>query len=70
MNTYLEHIDLINMVCGVTPSSVLECKVYEDRGLMIFRGNQHNQEWNWNRLALKKLSDIELHSIYLRHRNQ
>lgn len=48
MTVELDRNDLINMVCGTSPS-IENCIKYTETNWMVFTGNQHNPEWKWNR---------------------
>lgn len=42
------------------PASIRKCVALTKRGLMRFDGNQWNESWAWERLALEKLNEGEL----------
>jgi len=53
----LDHQDLVNLVCGRPVP-------YGENPYTKFIGNQWNEDWEWDRSKLEKLSEGELYSIY------
>ena len=68
MKVDLSQEDLINMVNGVSPSSIQECLDLQKEGLMVFTGNQHNESWGWVQSKLKAMSMEKLFEIYAKHK--
>jgi len=59
----LEKKDLVNMIRGgkMPYGGYGE---WPDKMLTTFTGNQWNEDWEWNELALLELSDGELAELY------
>lgn len=53
----LSHNDLVNLLCG-RPGPCGDCQYSR------FIGNQWNPDWEWDRDALRKLSEVELAKMY------
>lgn len=68
MDVKLSKQDLINMVNGVSPSSMQECIDNTNKGLMTFTGNQHNESWSWVTSKLEGMSESQLYSLYNKHK--
>ncbi len=68
MHVELSKQDLINMVKGVKPKSMEECNNYTKSGLMVFSGNQWNEDWDWVTVKLETMSEVDLFNLYLKHK--
>jgi len=68
MKIDLNKEDLINLLSSVKPDSMQECDDYTKKGLMIFSGNQWNEDWSWDRSNLSKMAEHQLYTLYLKHR--
>jgi len=45
-----------------------ECDNYTKKGLMVFSGNQWNENWSWIESELSKMSEQQLYKLYLKHK--
>lgn len=71
MKAYLlKKEDLVNLVSSTQPNSIQECCNYTDKGLMRFSGNQHNENWDWVKSELMKLSENKLVKLYNKHKEK
>ena len=69
MKAYLlSKTDLVNLVTSVQPDSIQECCKLTDKGLMYFSGDQHNENWNWEKNELMKLSESKLTKMYNKYK--
>lgn len=59
--------DLINLINSTSPS-MQECHDYTKTGLMVFSGNQWNEDWTWVTSELEKMSDRALINLYQKHK--
>ncbi len=60
--------DIINMIKGVKPNSMIECNKLTEKGLMKFTGNQWNENWDWVECELLKMSDESLFNLYAKYK--
>lgn len=54
MNFDLDENDAWNLLSGIKPD-IDDCIELEKRNIMSFCGNQHNEDWKWNKDWFDKL---------------
>ena len=55
---------LIDALYGIGCGPNKVANYFEEKGLASFSGNQYNEEWEWSKVELKKLSMEDLLEIY------
>lgn len=54
----------LDAIMGVQVGSMRHADYFTKKGLMVFSGNQWNEDWKWNRLGLMKLTTEQLRKFY------
>jgi hypothetical protein len=65
MIAYLNHDDLVNLVCGLPAPNGVTAPNY-----VYFSGDQWNASWDWDRYKLDLLSDDELYQLYVEYKGE
>lgn len=55
--------EIISLISSITPS-LEETLEYVDKGMMIFSGNQWNENWDWHREVLNRFPKNMLIELY------
>ena len=55
---------LLDAIMGVQVGSISHADYFTKKGLMVFSGNQWNEDWKWNRSGLMKLTTGQLQKFY------
>jgi len=55
----------IDAICGAGFNNIGSAMDMQNKGYAIFTGNQHNEDWAWDRKALNRLTTEVLVEIYV-----
>lgn len=55
---------LVNAIYGAGFPSMQHAVMAEREGYARFTGNQHNEEWQWDRDRLRHMADADLKALY------
>lgn len=64
----LDKTDLINLLLSIQTKSMQECDNLTKTGLMEFCGDQHNENWRWNKEKLKIFSENQIFELYKKYK--
>ena len=60
----MDNMKIIDAICGKGFGSMERAIKYEKMGFARFCGNQWNEDWEWDREMLRKLTPEVLEDIY------
>lgn len=64
MTVTLEKEDILNLICGTTGVIELDGIPLRESSFFKFKGNQWNEDWEWDREFLSNLDERMLWNFY------
>ena len=58
--------EVINLISTIKPD-IQTCIDLTETGLMEFCGNQHNEDWRWNKIKLNEFGEYQLKLLYIKY---
>jgi hypothetical protein len=62
--------ELIHLLKGIGPPVTLWGQDLRQSTLLVSKGNQWNEQWEWNEEKLNRMDEIDLYAMYLDVKNK